>query len=797
MKKSALFLIGIITVLFFANTNGIAQSETPYEKYQLVKIMLNDTHEIEYLLSLGLDPLNHEKSAFIDVIIPAYELSVILNHGYETTVIIEDMTQDFLRRNAEDKKNSHANSVNNKNLECAGSEGGGSDPIEYETPTHFNLGSMGGFFTLEEVYEQFDEMHEEFPNLISALEPVSDFETYEGRNLYVARLSDNPDVDEDESEMLLDAIHHAREPESISQLIFYVWYLLENYATDSEVQTILDNTEIYIVPIVNPDGYNYNVVTNPDGGGYWRKNRRDHGNGDYGVDPNRNYGVEWGTNGISFSTSSDVYCGTEAFSEPENQAMKWLCENHEFKLALNNHTYSELLLFPLGYAYDVYCDDHDYFELISGEMVKQNGYTNEISWSLYPASGDSDDWMYEETAEKGKIFAMTPEIGYSFWPVSSDIIPIAKEMIYLNLTAAHIVTDYSLVVETSPPSINTLSAVANFELQAIGLDETNSFTVSIEPISDNIVSTGSAQTFINMATETTATGTLTYDLSPSIVAGEFVEFYLVIDQGGFTTKTAVSKLYGSSSPIFTDEGEDFGAWTFSDWDITSETYYSSPSCFTDTENGEYDNFANSELISATVDLTAATSANMTFYAKWNIENDYDYVQVFVNGIPQCGVYTNMGVADQIEDEPLYDGVQSDWVQEFINLSDYLGGEITISFVLISDGGVTEDGFYFDDLNINVIQDVSILETMKENLLIQANPNPASTSVSLRYNLPRTEEQNFLVITNSMGQIILRDELANRSNAVNIDLSSFAEGVYYYSIVNGENSSVVQKLVILK
>ena len=132
----------------------------------------------------------------------------------------------------------------------------------------------------------------QYPDLISQKAPISDFETFEGRPIYWLRMSDNPNVDEDEAEMLYDAAHHAREPASVSSLIFYMWYLLENYETNFEVQSILDNTELYFVPVVNPDGYVFNEITNPDGGGLWRKNRRAHEDGNFGVDNNRNYGVE-------------------------------------------------------------------------------------------------------------------------------------------------------------------------------------------------------------------------------------------------------------------------------------------------------------------------------------------------------------------------------------------------------------------------------------------------------------------------------------------------------------------------
>src|SRR5690606_2209606 len=114
-------------------------------------------------------------------------------------------------------------------------------------------------------------------------------------------ISDQPDVDQDEPEVLYDALHHAREPASLSQLIFYMWYLLENYGTNDEVTYLVDSTEMYFVPCVNPDGYVYNWNNHPTGGGMWRKNRRVNGNGTFGVDLNRNYGHEWGYNNTGSS----------------------------------------------------------------------------------------------------------------------------------------------------------------------------------------------------------------------------------------------------------------------------------------------------------------------------------------------------------------------------------------------------------------------------------------------------------------------------------------------------------------
>ncbi len=755
--------------------------------YKQVQVHFDLPEQLQELLALGIEPMEI-KGNHIKTILSEADLSIIQTKGYSYDVEIEDMQKDFIRRNEEDLQLRGGT----RNTDCENSN----NLIDYPTPSNFELGSMGGYFTMEEVYAEFNDMHTLYPNLISALEPISDFETFEGRNLYVARLSDNPDTNEDEPEILFTAIHHAREPESISQLIFYVWYLLENYDTNPEVQTILNNTELYIVPLVNPDGYNYNATTFPDGGGLWRKNRRDHGDGNFGVDPNRNYSIQWGTTGISFDTSSDVYCGTEAFSEPENQAMKWLCENHEFRMALNNHTYSELLLFPFGYDTDQPTPDNAYYETIAAHMVSQNGYTDEIAATLYPASGDSDDWMYTTTPEKEKIYAFTPEIGYSFWPVSSDIIPIAKEMVFLNLTASHLVTDYALATEISPIAITSLSPSAEFNLQSLGLDVTNNFTVSLEAVSANISTVGAPQSFTDVANMEEVTGSIDYTLNSSILPGDEVLFNLVVDQGGYNISVPVTKIYGNTTTVLSDEGLDTDNWTTDSWGITTSTYHTAPSCFADSPNGNYQNNQNTSFIlNNSIDLSNASNANMTFFAKWNIENDWDYVQVLVNNAPQCGLYTNTGSNNQDEGQPLYDGIQSDWVQEYIDLSDYLGQEITISFNFVSDNGVTEDGFYFDDFEIHTIGAVGIEELqMNENALI-CTPNPATDVVKFTLDSKLQANQSYLVLTNALGQKIKKEIFT--TNTISLDIQDLPEGIYYYSLHNNSQQILTKKLLIIR
>ena len=182
--------------------------------------------------------------------------------------------------------------------------------------------------------DELDDMYLQYPNLISERVDIKDpnytnsphiHETYEGRFLQLVKISDYPETDEDEEpQILYTALHHAREPGSMQQLIYFMWYLLENYDSNESIKQIIDNSELYFVPCVNPDGYIYNETSEPSGGGMWRKNRRDN----HGVDNNRNYsyidnnGNEvWNTSGTSSSPNGNTYAGDEPFSEAENRAV--------------------------------------------------------------------------------------------------------------------------------------------------------------------------------------------------------------------------------------------------------------------------------------------------------------------------------------------------------------------------------------------------------------------------------------------------------------------------------------------
>ena len=430
----------LLIVLLLSQLSLFAQ--TAPQKYHRTKITYNTIENLQKLERAGvpMDHGIHKRGYSLTSDFSDAEIKIAKDLGLKVAIEIEDVQQFYIHQN--DPKAAHRN-IENTGFDCV------SNVIDYPTPTNFNLGSMGGYLTYPQMLQELDDMRTQYPNLISAKANVGAFLTSEGRALQWVKITNNPDQINSRPQVLYTGVHHAREPISLSENIFYMWYLLENYATNDEVKDIVDNTELYFIPVVNPDGYIYNYTTNPNGGGMWRKNRRAFGDGTFGVDNNRNYDYWingdsaqsiWNTTGVSTATTGETYPGTAPMSEPENLAVAYFVDNHNFKIALNAHTFSDLLLYPYGYELNVPSPDDAYLNKISAIMVSHNDLINEIASALYAASGDSDDYMYGQTMNHSKIFAFTPEVGQSFWPASTDIIPLCNKMVFTNLTAAQTVT---------------------------------------------------------------------------------------------------------------------------------------------------------------------------------------------------------------------------------------------------------------------------------------------------------------------------------------------------------------------
>ncbi|MDH4156760.1 MAG: M14 family metallopeptidase [candidate division Zixibacteria bacterium] len=284
-------------------------------------------------------------------------------------------------------------------------------------------------------YHTYDETNGEL--FFASFHPLAHLDTagysLEGRPICVLKISDNVEIDEDEPEILINGLIHAREPIGIEIILYFMYYLLDNYALDSEIQALVDNAEIWLMPICNPDGYFYNELASPGGGGMWRKNRRNNGDGSYGIDLNRNWGFLWGYDdfGSSPEPPDETFRGTAAFSEPETQVMREFINAHDFSVIVNYHAFGDVYLKPWSFLRGLYGPDDRIFLFEMDTLHAYNGYS--IEQSFYPVNGGACDWQYGEQYEKKKAVCYVPEVGPWFWPAASEIEPLCTENLPANL----------------------------------------------------------------------------------------------------------------------------------------------------------------------------------------------------------------------------------------------------------------------------------------------------------------------------------------------------------------------------
>lgn len=256
-------------------------------------------------------------------------------------------------------------------------------------------------------------------------------ETAEKRGIYVIKISDNVEIDEDEPAIFIFGCHHAREWISVEVPILFAEYLLENSSGSAEISRLVNEAQIYILPLLNPDGLEYSIHYFR----FWRKNRVYNGNMSWGVDLNRNYGHMWGYDdtGSSPYPESDVYRGPEPFSENETKAVRDFLLLHPPSGTISYHNFSQLILYPWGYTNE-HTDDDEEMNKISKEMSERIFNVNgriysygAAAESIYVTNGDTDDWIYNTfripafTIElppnelfEGGFFTSQEEIGRTF-----------------------------------------------------------------------------------------------------------------------------------------------------------------------------------------------------------------------------------------------------------------------------------------------------------------------------------------------------------------------------------------------
>jgi carboxypeptidase T len=294
--------------------------------------------------------------------------------------------------------------------------------------------AVTGYHTVETLEQDLRRLAADNPEFVELHEIGR---SVEGRPLWALRIGERRDTAArgSTSKVAILGCHHAREWISVEVPYLLAEHLIDNASTDP-VRGWLQRGEVWVAPMVNPDGHEFTRTQNR----LWRKNRRRNPDGTIGVDPNRNYGYMWGTLNVNTSShvpGDDTYVGPRAFSEPEVRAVRDLVARQLPGGVLTYHSYSQLILYPWGYTADPVVDQGDHAELrgLAEDMqrlirgVHGTVYTPQQASELYPTAGDTVDWAYGEYDVPSLTIELRPASALEggFILPASQIVPCWEE----------------------------------------------------------------------------------------------------------------------------------------------------------------------------------------------------------------------------------------------------------------------------------------------------------------------------------------------------------------------------------
>ena len=639
---------------------------------------------------IALDHSISRSDVYIDFVVSSYEKEILSKTGIPFEILIDDLSAFYKQRSIP---------ANNRN---------------------FPLGSMQGNYTWDELNQRFEELKNLYPEIIS--DKIVLGQSIEGNDLWAFKLSDNANIDEEEPEILSTGLTHSREPLSMMNLFYFVQNLCEGYQSnsDSEASYLIDEREMWFIPVINPDGYLYNEQIEPNGGGMHRKNRRDTGCGQStqrGVDLNRNFSFGWGINdtGSSPDPCYAPYRGAGGFSEPETQIVRDFILDRDFTNVLHYHSYGNVYIHPFGDG--SYPDSLDLliFRGLADEMSDYNNFNFGTGYETigYTVNGDAVDWTYGNSG----VIAYTPEVGspsQGFWPSENEVESLCKNQYEPNKVFAFsagsdfILDGYSFSNELVPGSTNDI--MLNIKNRGL-MSSSGSVNITVTSLSQLIsiedqtkeISTLNSWEMSGVQFELVISEQVTYFSEASIKV-------IIHDSESYHFIDTVNFFIGNEVSIF-EENFDSGVaeWSVTgDWGLTDNPSIGS-FALTDSPEGNYNADASSTAV-LDIDLDFSFIANpfISFSALWDIEDGYDFIrfQAYTEEdgwVSLQGNYTvsGNGVSVQPLGEFGYDGTQNTWVDEKIFLEQLNGHKpLRFRFIQDSDQFVEGDGFVFDNFSIN-------------------------------------------------------------------------------------------------
>ncbi len=676
------FFSSIFLLIGFINAKDI---------YQSIRIFDPSLDKINLIANVGI-PLDHisgKPGVYIDLTASEDQVIELLSENIEVEILISDLTQYYQSNNIP------------------------------ETTREFPLGSMQGNYTWDELNERFDVLYEQYSEIIS--DKIIIGQSLEGRDIWAFKISDNPNENEEEPKLLLTGLIHAREPLSMMNLFYFAQLLGENYEMDPELNFLVNNREIWFIPVINPDGYIYNESIEPNGGGMHRKNRKDTGCGNgtgRGIDLNRNYGYGWGSDDIGSSPDpcSAVYRGESAFSELETQVVRDFILNHDFKIVLHYHSYSNIYIHPYGDGSLPEEPALTTFQEIGNEMAMYNGYVvgTGLATIGYTVNGDAVDWTYGDQ----NIITYVPEVGtqsQGFWPPENQVITLCENQVHANKTVSF-VAGADLIIHSYEINQEEINPGDDFEIDIViqnrGLSNSVGDAIINIGVLNNLTSTNiETFTISTIDSRDSDSFVVACNISDQSVEGVYSGITISIEsEGVFSRSDTIKYIIGSPDNLFFDGFEGgLNNWSLDDeWGLIEDAA-NGEYALTDSPDGDYQEAQTSiaELL-FDIDLSHVTIPIISFKAKWDIEPNYDFIRFQANVLNEGwisleGQYTKLGTGQTAQPygQPGYDGLQETWIEETI-LLDQIGNEQIIGFRFIqtSDNFVEGDGFIVDDFAIS-------------------------------------------------------------------------------------------------
>jgi hypothetical protein len=464
--------------------------------------------------------------------------------------------------------------------------------------------------------------------------------TYLGRYIYAIKISDNPTVQEDETEVLLDGQHHAREWAAGQAAMHFADTIIHNYATNSAFQSYVDSHQTWVIPIVNVDGFVYDYP----GEQYWRKNRQPFG-GATGTDLNRDYNgncsgnrmADFGSlvNGSRTANAPDdeTWFGARGAWGLEIAAMNAFFKQHTFVANPSMHSYSELILWPYGDG--TAAPDQAYMQTMGQGIAAQmaslgsGNYTPQRSDALYPTNCISVDWTYGWAHYIGGFpcVSFTFELGTDFYQPTADLNSIERE---------------------------------TFDGLWYLFNRSDSIQNALE---------GTVPRPILAVMDSSSTGDFTLHWTPTRPTQNHPDMWEVEELSGLSVIT--DDIEGGS-----------GKWTLQGATVsTTQKHGGASSLYLGTGN----NISNYAVTADPYPVQAGDS--LTYWIWYNTENNYDVTvaEVSLEGKEWF----------QLHDR--FTGNSSGWLRKAWSLGPWVGKSVFIRFRYMTDDGTTNSGVYVDDI----------------------------------------------------------------------------------------------------